>query len=140
MSRDKQPVSPIIQVILTLTPAADLAMGKLRPAIRPAMGGDSISGDGVGGLTGTITCVVESSAGERLLLGCNHTLAGVDQCVADQDTVRQPGAADGGESPDDTLGVLVTYYPIALGGYYRTRWTPQSPRRPRRRTSRREAV
>lgn len=91
--------------------------GPIVPAARPAQGGDSISGDGPGGETGTLGCLVKTGHGDILVLGCNHTLAGVNQCVVNRDGVRQPGVADGGTAAD-SLGTLTTFVPIQLGGYH----------------------
>ena len=95
--------------------------GENRPAARPAVGGESISGDGAGGDTGTLSCLVQNDKGDRLVLGCNHVLAGVNRGVLDRDVVLQPGAADGGDKERDTLGRLVHYQPIQLGGYFENR-------------------
>ena len=99
-------------------PVEALVTGPVLPAARPATGGDSISGDGFGGDTGTLGCLVESDAGDLFVLGCNHTLAGVNQAAVNVDTVRQPGDADGGRTPGDTLGTLASYHTIMLGGYH----------------------
>jgi hypothetical protein len=93
--------------------------GPILPAMRPAAGGDSVSGDGPGGDTGTICCLVENDDRDRFILGCNHTLAGVNQAQVSMDTVREPGAADGGQDPGDRFGSLVSYATIQLGGYHR---------------------
>jgi hypothetical protein len=92
--------------------------GPISPAARPAQGGDSLSGDGPGGDTGTLGCLVETALKDRWVLGCNHTLAGVNRCRLGQDTVRQPGADDLGQTPQDTLGMLLNYQTIMLGGFY----------------------
>ncbi|MDW5593759.1 hypothetical protein VSS74_05405 [Conexibacter stalactiti] len=86
------------------------------PILPAARGGESVSGDVGGGETGTITCVVEDSAQQPLLLGCNHTLAGVNRAVRRTDTVRQPGAAAGGLSPADTAGPVRDFEQLQLGG------------------------
>jgi hypothetical protein len=99
-------------------PMATIVTGEIRPAARPAMGGDSISGNGAGGDTGTLGCLVENPTGDLLILGCNHTLAGVNQGTVDQDAVLQPGAADGGSLANDALGTLTNYETIMLGGYH----------------------
>jgi hypothetical protein len=93
-----------------------MVSGPILPAGRPAQGGESVSGDGPGGDTGTLTCLVEDAAQQPLLLGCNHTLAGVNRATAGTDTVRQPGAADGGVTPADGIGLLTDYQRIDLGG------------------------
>jgi hypothetical protein len=98
-------------------PVRSLVTGRILPAARPAQGGDSISGDGPGGETGTLGCLVENTSHDRLVLGCNHTLAGINQATVNRDTVRHPGAGDGGAA-GDTLGTLTTYVPIQLGGYH----------------------
>jgi hypothetical protein len=100
-------------------PIVVIESGPFVPASRPLQGGDSISGDGAGGDTGTICCVVENDDGDKFVLGCNHTLAGVNRGVVNQDTVREPGAAAGGRDPADRLGPLVSYATIQLGGYHR---------------------
>ena len=92
--------------------------GSVVPAARPAQGGDSVSGDGLGGDTGTFGCLVETALNDRLILGCNHTLAGVNCCQLGQDTVRQPGADDLGQTPQDTLGTLLNYQSIMIGGLH----------------------
>jgi hypothetical protein len=99
-------------------PVRALQTGPIVPAARPAQGGDSISGDGLGGDTGTLGCVVKAPADDLFVLGCNHTLAGVNRATVNQDTVRQPGADDGGLAPAHTLGKLVSYRTILLGGYH----------------------
>jgi hypothetical protein len=92
--------------------------GPILPAARPAQGGDSLSGDGLGGDTGTFGCLVETALKDRLVLACNHTLAGVNRCRLGHDTVRQPGADDQGLTPHDTLGTLLNYQAIMLGGLH----------------------
>jgi hypothetical protein len=108
-----------IQTLLGISrPIGQIVTGEIRPASRPALGGDSISGDGTGGETGTLACAVKNADGDTLVLGCNHTLAGVNSCVVNRGTVRQPGAAAGGAHPSDRLGKLTDYRTIALGGYH----------------------
>lgn len=95
-----------------------IVSGEIEAAARPAAGGDSVSGEGPGGSTGTLGCVVSNPAGDRLILGCNHTLAGVNQGTVEQDAILQPGAADGGDPAGDRVGTLVDYRTITLGGYF----------------------
>jgi hypothetical protein len=90
--------------------------GPILPAQPAAQGGDSISGDGPNGDTGTITCLVEDVGHQWLLLGCNHTLAGVNRASIGSDTVRQPGKAAGGAAPADSIGLVTDFEPIQLGG------------------------
>lgn len=97
-----------------------LVTGPFIAAARPTTGGESISGDGPGGDTGTLGCLVQNDAGDLLILGCNHTLAGVNQSAVNADTVRQPGIDDGG-TLSDTLGILVDYETIVLGGYHKNK-------------------
>lgn len=97
-------------------PIRTVVTGRIRRAARPAQGGDSVSGDGLGGDTGTLGCLVRNQL-DYFVLGCNHTLAGINQCTANRDTVRQPGAADGGGS-SDTIGTLTDFVVLKLGGYF----------------------
>ena len=98
-------------------PIRTLVSGSILPAARPAQGGDSISGNGLGGDTGTLGCLVRTAGNDFFVLGCNHTLAGINQSTANKDTVRQPGAADGGTAAD-TLGTLTHFVHLQLGGYH----------------------
>jgi hypothetical protein len=97
-------------------PVDTVVSGPILPAAHSAQGGQSISGDGPGGDTGTITCLVVNPARQPLLLGCNHTLAGVNRAAVGTDTVRHPGAAAGGLAPADIVGPLADFEPIQLGG------------------------
>ena len=98
----------------------EIYTGPIRPARRhrPAQGGDSVSGAGLGGDTGTICCLVQDGQGDEFVLGCNHTLAGVNQSSVNFDVVLQPGELDGGASPGDDIGVLSNFMTITLGGYH----------------------
>lgn len=99
-------------------PTRTLVSGRILPAARPAQGGDSISGDGLGGDTGTLGCLVRTTSGnDFFVLGCNHTLAGINQSTANRDAVWQPGVADGG-TVADTLGTLTHFVHLQLGGYH----------------------
>jgi hypothetical protein len=89
--------------------------GRAIPAARPAQGADSVSGTCTNSATGTLACRVHDGAGSYFLLGCNHTLAGVNQAQAQRDTVWQPGSADGGTAAD-TLGTIADYEDLHLGG------------------------
>jgi hypothetical protein len=97
-------------------PTRAVISGRIVPAARPAQGGDSISGDGLGGDTGTLGCLVQKNQ-DFFVLGCNHTLAGINQSTVNKDTVRQPGSDDGGKA-SDKLGTLTHFMSIALGGYH----------------------
>jgi len=99
-------------------PVDSLVTGPIRAAARPAQGGDSLSGDAQGGDTGTLGCLVHTATGDALVLGCNHTLAAINRALVGSDTVRQPGAGDGGTNPMDTLGMLMDFEPLRLGGYH----------------------
>src|SRR5262249_15458561 len=50
-----------------------------------------------------------------------HTLAGVNRCTRNKDTVRHPGKADGGHLPQDLAGTLNDYEDIVTGGYAKNR-------------------
>jgi hypothetical protein len=98
-------------------PTRTVVSGRILPAGRPTQGGDSVSGDGRGGDTGTLGCLVRTDGNDVFVLGCNHTLAGINQSIASKDTVRQPGAADGGTATDK-LGTLHDFVALKLGGYH----------------------
>ena len=87
--------------------------GQNVPCARPARGGDSISSGTRE--TGTIACVMEDSAGRRLLLGCSHVLAAPPVAGIGVDEHWQPGDGDGGTAAD-RIGVLHDYVPIDVSG------------------------
>jgi hypothetical protein len=118
LSRDAKPDLRGLYVSLNIQPrpTRTIISGRIVPAARPAQGGDSISGDGLGGDTGTMGCLVQKDQ-DFFVLGCNHTLAGINQSIVNKDTVRQPGSADGGMAADK-LGTLTHFMSITLGGYH----------------------
>ena len=109
---------PIASMLNTPVRMKNWITGPVLPAARPTQGGDSLSGACVGGDTGTLGCRVEDRAGNKYVLGCNHTLAGVNRAVLGVDTVWQPGAGDGGTGAD-ILGTLQDFEKIHLGGTQR---------------------
>jgi hypothetical protein len=83
------------------------------PTGAPPQGGDSI-GHPLG-LTGTLGCAVQDSAGRQYALSCNHTLARAN-AAAIGDAILQPGAQDGGNSTDK-IGLLHDFEPLIMGGH-----------------------
>lgn len=77
---------------------------------RPAPGGVSIGHFRIS--AGTLGVVVrDRNSGERLILSNNHVLANSNDARAG-DPVLQPGGADGGSVPEDTIAELVRFVPI----------------------------
>lgn len=77
---------------------------------RPAPGGVSIGHFKI--TAGTLGAVVRDRAtGERLILSNNHVLANSND-AAPGDPVLQPGPADGGREPADTIATLERFVPI----------------------------
>lgn len=73
---------------------------------RPVPGGVSVGSAEVG--AGTLTCrVYDAATGRKMLLSCRHVFwGGVGT------RVLQPGRADGGRDPDDTVAVIARYAEI----------------------------
>ncbi|MEV4282074.1 serine protease [Actinoplanes xinjiangensis] len=91
----------------------------LRQRIRPAFGGLSVGHYKV--TAGTLaTCCYDAasfpgSPSRYYLLSNNHVLANSND-AAPGDPILQPGAADGGSAPDDVIGRLARFVPIAFLG------------------------
>ena len=80
---------------------------------RPAPGGVSIGHYQI--TAGTIACAVRDRAtGARLILSNNHVLANSNEAEMG-DPILQPGPADGGSVPDDTIAHLERFCTIAFG-------------------------
>jgi hypothetical protein len=80
---------------------------------RPAPGGVSIGHYQV--TAGTFGCVVHDRAtGARLILSNNHVLANSNEAEIG-DPIVQPGPADGGRVPDDTIAHLERFCMIEFG-------------------------
>ncbi len=72
---------------------------------RPAQSGISI-GHNASGNTGTLACLVtDNTDGTLCILGNNHVMANYNMAVLG-DAITQPGAADGGVAPKDTIATL----------------------------------
>lgn len=81
---------------------------------RPAPPGVSIGHYAItAGTFGAV--VVDAVTGERLILSNNHVLANCNEARAG-DAILQPGPADGGQPPQDRIGELVRFIPIAFEG------------------------
>lgn len=79
---------------------------------RPAPGGVSIGHYQV--TAGTLGCVVrDRTTDERLILSNNHVLAN-SNAGSIGDPILQPGTADGGWEPNDTIAELERYLPLAF--------------------------
>lgn len=79
-------------------------------AWRPAPGGLSIGHFRIS--AGTLGVVVRDRvSGERLILSNNHVLANSNDAQAG-DPVLQPGGADGGSVPEDTIAELLRFEPL----------------------------
>ncbi len=77
---------------------------------RPAPGGVSIGHFKI--TAGTLGAVVRDRAtGERFILSNNHVLANSND-AAPGDPILQPGPADGGRDPADTIATLERFVPI----------------------------
>ncbi len=111
----------LVEAALALGVQFSVSVRETGPIVLALQGGDSLSGDGPDGDTGTCGCLVEDRSGNQFLLGCNHALAGVNNCTRNQDTVRHPGKADGGQLPQDLAGTLSDYEDILTGGYAKNR-------------------
>lgn len=80
---------------------------------RPAPGGVSIGHYKI--TAGTFGAVVRDRAtGDRLILSNNHVLANSNDAEPG-DSIIQPGAADGGQTADDTIARLERFCPIDFG-------------------------
>lgn len=92
-------------------------VGKIRPLaytqrMRPAPAGCSIGHYKI--TAGTLGCVVEDRrTGRPLMLSNNHVLANANHAKPG-DAVIQPGAADGGRRPKDTVGALERWVEITF--------------------------
>jgi len=65
---------------------------------------------------GTFGCVVRDiSNNQRLILSNNHVLADENEGEVG-DPILQPGSADGGQAPGDTIATLLRYIPIQFNG------------------------
>ena len=93
------------------------AVGELRALRktrrRPAQPGISIGHVEV--TAGTFGAVVRNSIGTRLILSNNHVLANSNDAAVG-DIILQPGVADGGTYPADTIATLHSFEPINFGG------------------------
>lgn len=77
---------------------------------RPVPGGVSVGHYKV--TAGTFGTVVHDRAtGDRLMLSNNHVLANSNDAVIG-DAILQPGAADGGQEPQDTIARLERFQPL----------------------------
>lgn len=77
---------------------------------RPASGGCSIGHVDV--TAGTFGCLVRDKLNNQpVILSNNHVLANTNDAAAG-DPIVQPGDADGGSAPADTIATLTRYYPI----------------------------
>jgi hypothetical protein len=77
---------------------------------RPAPGGVSIGHVGI--TAGTLGCVVRKD-GRLFILSNNHVLANSNDAAVG-DAIVQPGAADGGRHPADTIARLHEWVPIVF--------------------------
>ena len=64
---------------------------------------------------GTIGCRVKDGSGNVYALSNNHVYANINE-AAIGDNVLQPGTYDGGQDPEDAIGTLYDYEPIAFDG------------------------
>ncbi len=81
---------------------------------RPAPPGVSIGHYAI--TAGTFGAVVaDATTGERLILSNNHVLANCNDARTG-DAILQPGPADGGRAPQDRIGELLRFVPIAFEG------------------------
>jgi hypothetical protein len=89
--------------------------GRLDQRRRPAFGGLSISH--VAGPPGTLGtgCYDEAAhpgiPAQYYFMSCNHVIANSNAGVVG-DAILQPGVADGGSAPTDTIGTLARFWPI----------------------------
>ena len=80
---------------------------------RPAPGGVSIGHYRI--TAGTFGCTVRDRAtGARMILSNNHVLANSNEAEMG-DPILQPGPADGGSAPDDTIAYLERFCTIEFG-------------------------
>ncbi|GAB4289528.1 MAG: hypothetical protein Kow0067_15540 [Coriobacteriia bacterium] len=77
---------------------------------RPAPGGVSIGHPAV--TAGTLGCLVYRD-GEPYILSNNHVLADENRARIG-DPILQPGAYDGGRSPEDAIAVLADFVPVRM--------------------------
>jgi len=94
-------------------------VGKIRPLAsnrqrsRPARGGASIGHYKI--TAGTLGCLVkDNKTGKILILSNNHVLANSNEAKKG-DPILQPGAADGGTHPRDTIAKLERWVEIGFG-------------------------
>lgn len=88
-----------------------LASNRMRA--RPARGGASIGHFRI--TAGTLGCLVKDhKTGKALILSNNHVLANSNKAKKG-DAVIQPGAADGGKTPRDTIAALERWVKIGFG-------------------------
>ncbi|MDZ7270298.1 MAG: S1 family peptidase [candidate division KSB1 bacterium] len=81
---------------------------------RPAPPGVSIGHYAI--TAGTFGAVVaDATTGEKLILSNNHVLANCNG-ARPGDAILQPGPADGGQAPQDRIGELLRFVPIAFEG------------------------
>ena len=66
---------------------------------------------------GTIGARVKDDAGNVYALSNNHVYAAVNSANLG-DNVLQPGAVDGGVSPEDSIGTLYDYQPISMCNWF----------------------
>lgn len=79
---------------------------------RPASGGCSIGHVDI--TAGTLGCLVRDKlSGQPVILSNNHVLANSNNAAVG-DLIIQPGDADGGAAPADTIATLTRFYPISF--------------------------
>ncbi|NIM99516.1 MAG: hypothetical protein GTO24_16025, partial [candidate division Zixibacteria bacterium] len=81
---------------------------------RPCPGGFSIGHVDI--TAGTLGCLVKDKLNDAtVILSNNHVLANTNQATTG-DPIVQPGPADGGTAPSDTIATLTRFHPIDFSG------------------------
>ena len=108
-------VSPVISEVETDVEEVGIirSLASNRMRARPARGGASIGHFRI--TAGTLGCLVkDAQTGKALILSNNHVLANSNKAKKG-DAVIQPGAADGGKPPRDTIAKLERWVKIGFG-------------------------
>lgn len=87
--------------------------GELTSGVRPAPSGYSIGHPDI--TAGTLGAVVQDGGDVCYVLSNNHVLANSNDANIG-DSALQPGPFDGGSDPDDAIGTLADFEPIAFDG------------------------
>lgn len=96
--------------VITDVQAAQFQSLEFTERERPASGGCSIGHVNV--TAGTLGCLVKDKLNDNVvILSNNHVLANTNEAAVG-DPIIQPGDADGGVDPADTIAALTRFYPI----------------------------